>query len=130
MAATTEMPATVDERVAAFTRLYEARAYLAYNLALRITCERKTALVAAETAFLRQAEAGADETTLLAAVVSAALGNATRKPKPNGAGEQELPLLRAVAALAGPERAVLALAVMVDMPTDEIGAMLDVSADS
>lgn len=129
MAAVTEAPMTAEEQAAAFTRLYEARAYLIYNVALRITCERKTAMSAAETAFLRQAEPGADEAALLPATVSAALGHAARKPKPNGVGEAELPLLRAAATLAPPERAVLALAVMADVATDELGAVLDVGAE-
>jgi hypothetical protein len=122
--------ATPQERAAQFTRLYESRAYLVYNVALRITCEHKTALAAAETAFLRQAVPGTDEASLLPAAVAAATGQAARKPKPSGVGESELPLLHAAASLPAPERAALALTIMADLPIDETGAILQLGHDA
>jgi hypothetical protein len=115
-----------EERAGAFTRLYEARAYLVYNLALRIACERDVAFAAAESAFLRQAEVGATEDTLVAAVVTAATTQAKRKPKLSGVGEPEQDLLRASAALPAPERAALALTIMADLPVAETAAMMRV----
>jgi hypothetical protein len=121
---------STEERAGAFTRLYEARAYVVYNLALRIACERDVALTAAESAFLRQAEAGASEDSLVAAVVAAATSQAGRKPKPSGVGESEQDLLRASAALPAPERAALALTIMADMPVAETAATLHVGEDT
>src|SRR6185503_18012680 len=84
--------AGVEERVAELVRVYEARAYLIYNLALRITCEEGSAVAAAEAAFVGQAAHGATEETLVPAVAIGALGHARRKPKPGGVGTEELEL--------------------------------------
>lgn len=116
----------LDERVADFVKLYEARAFLVYNVALRITCEAKPATAAAEAAFVGQAAHGASEATLLPALVVSALGHAKRKPKPNGAGDAEMRLMRVDAELPPTERAALALSQLADMDTSEIAALLHV----
>lgn len=114
----------MDERVSDFVRLYESRAYLVYNLALRITCEAKPAMAAAEAAFVGQAAHGASEATLLPTLVVSALGHAKRKPKTGGVAEAEMRLLQVDAALPPTERAALALSQLADMPEPQIAGLL------
>src|SRR5260370_39191606 len=91
------------------TEFYERTAYLVYNLALRITCEQESAIVAVETAFLAQGEGG-DNQSLLVAVTSQALSVAHDHPSPSGAGDQQSEtMLQATAGLSPPQRAILAL---------------------
>jgi hypothetical protein len=118
---------SIDAQVQEFTRLYEAHAYLIYNLALRTTCEAKGAFGPVERAFVGVAAAPeADLPWLVANVTGAAIGEAKRRPRASGVGEAELPLLSAAATLPAPERAALALNVLADADTPLIGEALGV----
>jgi hypothetical protein len=93
-----------------FATLYERNAYVAYNLALRITCEPSKAMAAAERAFLLQLGQEASEARLILGVVSTAREEAPERPRPNGAGDAEASrLLAATATLPLPERIILGL---------------------
>jgi DNA-directed RNA polymerase specialized sigma24 family protein len=123
-----DISAQLQERIRAFTAFYEQHAYLAYNLALRITCQPEPAVQAVQGAFLSQLEdrpAG-----LLPATVAAALHEASRHPEPGGAGEPEAQrLMAAMAELAPPERAALSLADLAHAGPDGIGAALNLDVD-
>jgi hypothetical protein len=100
--------AQLQQATRAFARFYEQNAYLVYNLALRITCERDKATQAAGDAFLSQT--GPSAGSLPTAVVSRALALASQQPTANGAGDEESErMLAATATLAPPQRAILAL---------------------
>jgi hypothetical protein len=113
----------LQERVRAFTAFYEQHAYLAYNLALRITCAGDAAGRAVQRGFLRQVEdrpAG-----LVAAVAEAALQEAPAAPEAAAAGDSEAQaLLSAISRLAPAERAALALADLAHAGADGIGEAL------
>jgi len=115
--------AVLQERVRAFTAFYEQHAYLAYNLALRITCAGETAGRAVQRGFLRQVEdrpAG-----LVAAVAEAALQEPPVAPDAAAAGDAEAQaLLSAISQLAPAERAALALSDLAHAGASGIGEAL------
>ncbi|MDX6651016.1 MAG: hypothetical protein QOJ97_2967 [Solirubrobacteraceae bacterium] len=117
--------APLQERVRAFTAFYEQHAYLAYNLALRITCSPEAAGSAVQRGFLRQVEdrpAG-----LVAATAEAALQEAPAAPDVSAAGDPDAQtLLAAISKLAPAERAALALADLAHAGPDGIGEALGV----
>lgn len=93
-----------------FATLYERHAYVAYNLALRITCEPARAMAAAERAFLLQLGQDPSEARLILGVVNTAREEASEKPKPGGAGDADAArLLASMATLPMPDRIVLGL---------------------
>jgi hypothetical protein len=97
------------DRVRELEGLYQQHAHLVYNLALRITCERDSAVRAARDAFVEEAGHG-DGAGLVDAVVAHALAEATDRPAAHGAGDADAErLLAATAVLQRDERAALAL---------------------
>jgi hypothetical protein len=120
--------APLQERVRAFTAFYEQHAYLAYNLALRITCAQEAAGRAVQRGFLRQVEhrpAG-----LVAATAEAALQEAAAVPDATAAGDPEAQaLLTAISKLAPAERAALALADLAHAGSTGIGEALGVPGE-
>jgi hypothetical protein len=123
-----DVSAALQERIRAFTSFYEQHAYLAYNLALRIACEPESAMRAVGRGFLSQVSER--PVGLVPATVNAALKDAPSKPTPAGGGDAEAErMLAAVAELAAPERAALALADLADAGPDAIGAALGLDAD-
>lgn len=123
-------PASLEAQLAELTRLYEARAYVIYNIGLRTTGESKRAMAAAEAAFLGLATGGFDESGLLPRVVRAAIAESARKVKPEGVADEDLALLRTTLKLAPPERAALALATLAESDVAEIGQILGVGEDA
>jgi len=104
------LSAELQRATAAFAALYERQAYRVYNLALRITCDPRAALIAAREAFLLAHAHREGERAVVAAAVAAAVRAAPCAPRPQGAGAGEAAaLLRATAALTPTERAVLAV---------------------
>jgi hypothetical protein len=123
-----DVPAQLHERIRAFTAFYEQHAYLAYNLALRVTCEVEPAMRAVQSAFLSQLDDRPKG--LVPSVVEAALYEASSAPEASGAGDEEADaLLCAIAQLAPPERAALALADLAHTGPDGIGAALGLGAE-
>jgi hypothetical protein len=123
--------AALQQRTRAFALLYEQQAYRVYNLALRITCERDTAVQSTERAFLGQVDHPEDEQHLIAAVVGASLAAARTRPDPHGAGDEDSEaMLAATASLAGLERAALALAVLAEADTAQAAQIMGTSADT
>jgi len=120
--------ATLQERVRAFTAFYEQHAYLAYNLALRITCEGDAAARAVQRAFLGQVES--DPPGLLPVTVRAAVEEAPVEPDPSAAGDPESQALMAAAGRLSPaERGALAASELAEAGPEEIGEALGIPAD-
>jgi len=123
-----DITAQLQERVRSFTAFYEQHAYLAYNLALRITCEPEGASSAVQRGFLAQLDE--PPPGLVAAIAGAALDEAGSNPEPSGAGDAEAEtLLGVVATLAPAERAALALADLAHAGPDAVGQALGVGGD-
>src|SRR5258705_9302282 len=110
-AQTSDVTAALQEATRDFAGIYERNAYLVYNLALRITCERAIAMAATERAFLEHVGQSEDAAALARAVVSHALADTRPRPRPSGAGgvEEEAMLAGTARALDVRERALLAL---------------------
>jgi hypothetical protein len=120
--------AQLQERIRAFTAFYEQHAYLAYNLALRITCESRAAGRAVEHAFLKQLDE--HPAGLVAGTVEAALRQVPARPDPSGAGDPEAQaLLSAMSGLAPTERAAIALADLASAGPEGIGDALGLPRD-
>jgi hypothetical protein len=118
-----DVSADLHQRIRAFTAFYEQHAYLAYNLALRVTCEVEPAMRAVQAAFLSQLDDRPKG--LVAATVEAALYEASAHPEPAGAGDREAEaLMGAIVGLPAPERAALALADLAHAGPAGIGAAL------
>jgi hypothetical protein len=125
-----DLSAFLQKRTREFTALYEQQAYPVYNLALRITCEREQAMVAAERAFLSQAPANGSGPDLAAATVAMALSCAADDPSVSGAGGPEAQeMLAAAAKLPPPERAALALAGIDGADPARIGKTMSLSEE-
>ena len=123
----TDQSARLQEATREFAGRYERHAYLVFNLALRITCEPALASAAAERAFLEHTGKHADEDVLAGSVVHAALGSARRRPQPAGAGgTDEERMLAAVATLAPPERAAVAMVSLQGAGPHELARVLGV----
>jgi hypothetical protein len=120
--------AQLQERIRAFTSFYEQHAYLAYNLALRITCAPEPAAKAVQIAFLRQLDDS--PSGLVTGTVGAALREFVERPEPGAAGDaQAQALLVAISTLAPAERAALAMADLAHAGADEIGEALGLPGD-
>jgi hypothetical protein len=137
MSVATQEPATQDRtaqlqrHTREFASLYERNAYRVYNLALRTTCERESAIESAARAFLTQLDHPGDEGHLIAAVVSTALGSAKPNPRPHGAGDQEAEaMLSATATLPPSERAALALGTVASVGPGTMGRALGLPPDN
>ncbi|MFL5894634.1 MAG: hypothetical protein ACJ76Z_05910 [Thermoleophilaceae bacterium] len=124
--ATRDVSARLQEATRELASLYERNAYLAYNVALRITCEREAAMAAAERAFLADVTGADAEEQLLPRVVGFALEGARPRPRPRGAGADEEEQLLALTAseLDAHERALLVLTSLVGMDPPEGAALL------
>jgi hypothetical protein len=121
--------ATLQRATREFTELYERKAYVTYNLTLRITCDRQRAIAATSSSFLTAATSPNGETGLVKTATSQALAlTATGKPEPNGAGDAEAQaMLEATASLTPPDRAALALHGLVDAGPPEIAAAMNLT---
>jgi hypothetical protein len=121
--------ATLQRATREFTELYERKAYVTYNLTLRITCDRARAVAAASSSFLNAATTPDGEAGLVKTATSQALAlTATGRPEPNGAGDAEAQaMLEATAGLAPPERAALALQGLVEAGPPEIAAAMNLT---
>lgn len=120
--------AALQERIRAFTAFYEQHAYLAYNLAVRITCAGDPAGNTVQTGFLRQIEDS--PRGLVGALVEAALRETPVTPDPAAAGDSEAQtLLSAISQLAPAERAALALSDLVEADADGIGEALGLPSE-
>jgi hypothetical protein len=119
---TRDVTAALQDATRDFAAFYENHAYVAYNVALRVTCERALAMAVAERAFLEQAAGPHDGDALTAAVVSYALAEARPRPRPGGAGgaDEEAMLEATARSLDARERAMLALTALTG---DEPGAI-------
>jgi hypothetical protein len=113
-----------------FASLYETNAYVAYNLALRITGEERAARAATERAFMMRLGQSDAPAELVLAVAAAARGEARETPDASGAGAEEAQrMLAAVVSLPLVERVALGM-VSVDHGTpSKIGAALDLPAE-
>lgn len=104
-----ERSAALQRRSREFTTLYEGNAYVAYNLALRVTCDPTLAEEVVENGFLDAAAAEDAESRLVFALLRESLARAPRRPQASGAGEPEAAqLLSGMASLAPSERAAIA----------------------
>lgn len=102
--------ASVQQRTGHQTAAYERHAYLVYNLALRVTCDRSAAAQAAERAFVTVLDRPDPDAEVIAVAVRTALEAAPQQPKLDGAGDPaSAHLLRATAVLPPVQRAALAL---------------------
>jgi hypothetical protein len=112
--------------------MYERYAYLVYNLALRITCERPSAMAAAERAFLARVGEPESQDALVAGTVESALAAARLRPRPGGAGAaEEEAMLALTAELLDPrERALLALASLRALEPAAAGAELSLEPEA
>jgi hypothetical protein len=123
--------AALQEHVRAFTALYEEAAYVVYNVALRITCEREVAMQTAERAFLAQVDHENDQVRLIASTARVALSVASERPDPHGAGDEECEALLALNAQLPPlERAALALGALIEADDDTIAQLLGITTDA
>jgi hypothetical protein len=120
--------AELQERVRAFTAFYEANAYLAYNLALRVACADACARRAVHVGFLRQLDdrpAG-----LAASTAEAAVREAAPTADAAAAGDPaSQTLLGAMGSLAPTERAAVSLADLADGDAELVGAALGLPAE-
>lgn len=122
------LSASLQRRVRDFIAFYEQHAYLAYNLALRITCDAETASVAVQRAFLSQLDES--PSGLLAGTVQAAVAEASPRPDTRAAGDAEARrLMDSAAELAPAERAALGLADLAQVGPDEVGKALGLPSD-
>ena len=122
------LSAQLQERVRGFTSFYEQHAYLAYNLALRVTGASQPAMHATQRGFLR--ELAGSEDGLVASTVQAALEEARAEPDPSEAGDAEAQrLLSAMAALAPAERAAVAVADLAHGGPETIADVLGIPAE-
>ena len=129
-AATADTAAQLQLATREFGAHYEQHAYLVYNLALRIVCERQGAIDAAECAFLSHSPEAPDEPALVEATLSVAMGAAPTKPTPHGAGDPASErLLRLTARLPPPQRTVLALYGLWEAGAAEVGAAMGLSEE-
>jgi hypothetical protein len=123
--------AALQEHVRAFTALYEGAAYVVYNIALRITCEREAAMQTAERAFLAQVDHENDQVRLIASTARVALSLASEHPEAHGAGDEECEALLALNAQLPPlERAVLALGALIEADDETIAQLLGITDDA
>jgi DNA-directed RNA polymerase specialized sigma24 family protein len=114
-----------------FAGVYERNAYLVYNLALRITADKRAAIDAAQSAFLASLNSADQDAELPKLTVQRALSNAKSKPTPEAAGDSDArAMLRATAALPAPERAALALSELSKSAPVNVAAVLDVTEDA
>ncbi|HEX2085122.1 MAG TPA: hypothetical protein VHF89_05525, partial [Solirubrobacteraceae bacterium] len=106
----TDEAARKHEQARRATSVYERHAYLVYNLALRIACERGAAERAAERAFVTVLGRPDPDAEIVATAVRVAIEESPPQPRADGAGDAEASaLLRATATLPAPQRAALAL---------------------
>jgi hypothetical protein len=127
-----DRPATLQQGTRQFTTLYETNAYLVYNLALRTTCDRATAMAAARSSFLAGlANPGSDE-GLVKTTVSQALAVAADRPAtPNGAGDAEAEaMLAASVAIPAAGRAALALIGLGGAETGDVAEIMGLSGQA
>jgi hypothetical protein len=120
----------LEERVLARTRaattLYERHAYLVFNLALRIACDRAVAQRAAERAFLSLVSEEQPDAEVVRIAVRFALAEAPERPQPGRDGDPETTsLLAAAGGLAPAQRAALAVAGLCGLDARGVGAVLD-----
>lgn len=115
--------ASLQQGARAFAALYERNAYLVYNLTLRVTCDRRAAIVTASASFLAAGTNPEAERGLAKTATSQALALAAdRVATPNGAGDAEAEsMLAATATLSPPERAALALHGLAEATPEAIG---------
>lgn len=121
--ATQQHQADVAARVEELTSLYEQKAYLIYNVALRVTLDSASAQNAARRGFVAQAAAGAPEGLApnIARLAVDEAGAAKGTPSDD-------PVLSATAGLSASERAALALTVLADTGPDAIATALGIDA--
>jgi hypothetical protein len=123
--------AALQEHIRAFTALYEEAAYVVYNVALRVTCEREAAMQTAERAFLAQVDHENDQVRLIASTARVALSLAPDSPDPHGAGDSACETLLAVNAQLPPlERAALALGALIEADDGTIAQLLGITPDA
>lgn len=116
----------IEQRADAFARFYEDHAYAVYNLSLRITCEEESASIASTRAFLSTG-VDLDREAVIATAVSCALAQARKKPQvPEPIEDASGELLDALAGLAPPERAAIALASIEGLKSQALGLMLGI----
>jgi hypothetical protein len=126
-----DLSALLQQGTREYTRLYERHAYRAYNLALRITCARESALKASEDAFLTQTSAAQVEGDLLWDTAKFAIREADAGAETGGAGGADAEaLLRATARLPATERAALALSHLAGAGSEQIAAVLELTPDA
>ena len=126
-----DLSALLQQGTREYTKLYERHAYRVYNLALRITCARESALKACEDAFMTQVPATEVEGDLLGQTARFAIREADAGAETGGAGGAEAEaLLRATARLPATERAALALSQLVGAGSEETAAVLGLTPEA
>lgn len=123
-----DVSSDLQARIREFTGFYEQHAYLAYNVALRITGEPGAAGQTVERAFLRQLDS--QPSGLLATLTDSALRESGCRFDLAAAGDpQAQSLMTAFSSLAPVERATLALLDLAGIGADGVGAALGVPAE-
>jgi hypothetical protein len=126
-----DFSALLQKETRAVASAYEREAYLVYNLALTISCDRAAARRAAERGFLDAVARDVDDPAVVPMTIAAALAEAPKSPDLPPAGDEHTGrVLAALSQLGSSERAVIAVQALCAADATAIGPLMGLTAEA